>query len=74
MEKNIVNTVYHAAVVSGLSIGFAQLSKMLIKATTPKLAPTPYDIGMNIVYVSSALMVKDILVKQKIIPEDIIQN
>ena len=46
MEKNIINTVFHAAVVSGIAIGTSRLTKMISKsAPTPKLALNFEDIG-----------------------------
>ena len=35
--KVIANTMYHAALVSGLSIGYAKLTQMAIKGSLPKL-------------------------------------
>ena len=72
MEKNIINTVYHAAVVSGIAIGTSRLTKMISKVTpTPKLALNFEDVGLVILHISSAMYIKDYLVKQKIIPENI---
>ena len=39
MEKNIVNTAYHAAVVTGIAVGSSKITKMVLKGSpTPKLA------------------------------------
>ena len=72
MEKNIVNTVYHAAVVTGIAVGTTKLTKMVFKNTpTPKLALDFQDVGLMILHISGAMYLKDYLVKQKIIPENI---
>ena len=70
-EKNIVNTLYHSAVVSGLAIGYAQIGKAIMKGMTPRLTPTPYDAGMVVVDIAMAMATKDMLVKQGMIPADI---
>ena len=72
MEKNIMNTVYHASVVSGIAVGTSRLTKMIFKNTpTPKLALDFQDVGLMILHIGSAMYIKDYLVKQKIIPENI---
>ena len=71
--KQLVNVAYHSAIVSGLAIGYATLSKKILKGATPKLDFAPYDVGMVILDVSLAMATKDMLVKQGIIPEDILK-
>ena len=71
--KQLVNAAYHAAVVSGLSIGYAALSKKILKRATPKLDFDPYDLGMVILDVGLAMFTKDMLVKQGLIPDDILK-
>ena len=71
MEKNIINTVFHAAVVSGIAIGTSSLTKKILKTPTPKLAFDFEDMGLVILHTSIAMYIKDYLVKQKIIPYDI---
>ena len=71
--KQLVNAAYHSAVVSGLSIGYAALSKKILKRATPKLDFDPYDLGMVILDVGLASFTKDMLVKQGLIPDDILK-
>ena len=71
--KQLVNAAYHSAVVSGLAVGYAALSKKILKGATPKLDFAPYDLGMVILDVSLAMLTKDMLVKQKLIPDDILK-
>jgi energy-converting hydrogenase Eha subunit G len=72
--KAIINTAYHGAVVTGLSIGAAKLTKMIFKgATLPKLDADAYDAGMLVLDISVALAIKDVLVRQGIIPADIMK-
>ena len=44
--KSLVNHMYHGAVVAGLAIGYAKLSKKVSGGTTPKLDLTICDTGM----------------------------
>ena len=71
--KMLANAAYHAAVVSGLAMGYAQLEKKFMKGATPKLDFTAYDIGMVIINVGLAMASKDLLVKQGIIPANILK-
>ena len=69
----LVNALYHSAVVSGLAIGYARLGKAVIGGPPPKLDFTPRDIGMVVVDVALAMATKDMLVKQGLIPSDILK-
>ena len=71
--KHLVNLAYHAAVVSGLTIGYAQIGKKVLKGATPKLDMTPYDAGMVVLDIGLAVATKDMLIKQGIIPTDILK-
>ena len=72
-EKNIVNDVYHAALVAGLTIGYAKLSQLILKGSTPKLDFTPRDFGMAVLDISAAMATKEMLIKQGIIPNNIMK-
>ena len=72
-QKNIVNDLYHAAVVGGLAIGYAKLGQMVFKGPLPRLDLTPRDAGMAILYLSAAMATKDMLIKQGLIPSDIVK-
>ena len=71
--KQLANLAYHSAVVSGLAAGYAALSKKIVKGATPKLDFAPYDLGIVILDVSLAMFTKDMLVKQGLIPDDILK-
>ena len=71
--KMIVNALYHSAVVSGLAMGYARLGKMAIGGSPLKLDFTPRDVGMVILDVALAMTTKDVLIKQGIIPADIMK-
>lgn len=68
----LANMAYHAVVTSGLAMGYAKLGKMVFKGSTPKLDFTGYDFGMVMLDVGLAMATKDMLVKQGIIPADIL--
>ena len=72
-QKNIVNDLYHAAVVGGLAIGYAKLGQMVFKGPLPRLDLTPRDAGMAILDLSAAMATKDMLIKQGLIPSDIVK-
>jgi hypothetical protein len=71
--KEVVNAIYHGAVITGLAIGFARLGKAALGGMYPKLDFTPRDAGMIIVDVTAALAARDLLIKQGIIPADILK-
>ena len=71
--KMLVNALYHSAVVSGLAVGYARLGKMAIGGPPPKLDFTPRDIGMVVVDVALAMASKDVLIKQGVLPADIMK-
>ncbi len=71
--KMLVNALYHSAVVSGLAVGYARLGKMAIGGALPKLDFNPRDIGMVVGDVALAMATKDFLIKQGILPPDIMK-
>ena len=71
--KMIVNALYHSAVVSGLATGYARLGKMAMGGSPTKLDFTPRDVGMVVLDVALAMGTKDLLIKQGIIPADIMK-
>lgn len=71
--KMLVNALYHSAIVSGLAIGYSRLSKMVIGGDSPKLDIKPRDVGMVVVDVALAMATKDMLIKQGLIPADIMK-
>ena len=72
-QKNIANDLYHAAVVGGLAIGYAKLGQMVYKGPLPRLDLTPRDAGIGHFDLSAAMATKDMLIKQGILPTDIVK-
>ena len=62
--RMIVNALYHSAVVSGLTMGYARLGMMAMGGSTPKLDPTPCDVGMVVLDVALAMGTRDLLIKR----------
>ena len=71
--KQIANMVYHAGVESMLTIGYSQLTKKLLMMATPKVNFNMGDIGMLTVDIMLAMATRDMLIKQGIIPADIMK-
>ncbi len=72
--KPIVNTLYRGTIVSVLAIGYARLSKLLFGGSSAKLDfSNARDVGMLVVDIAGAMATKDFLVKQGIIPADILK-
>ena len=68
--KEVKNVVYHAAVVSGLSVAYSMLLKNLLKVSPPNLGKLDMSDDLKLVgIVSVSIMTRDWLVSQKIIPE-----
>ncbi|MEW8615607.1 MAG: hypothetical protein AB2610_20820 [Candidatus Thiodiazotropha sp.] len=68
-----VNALYHSAAAAGLAMGYAPLGKLAIAGRVPKLDFTHRDVGMVVVDVAFAMAIKGMLIKQGIIPADIIK-
>ena len=72
-EKTIVNTLYHAGVETILTIGYSEIGRKLFKRPAPKIDFNFSDIGMLSLDILLAMITKDTLVKQGIIPADIMK-
>ena len=59
--------------MSGLAVGYATLGKKIMKGATPKLDFAPYDVGMVFLDVGLAMATKEILVKQGILPANVLK-
>ena len=71
-KKTIVNDIYHATVVSTISVGYSMLGKKLLKMSPPSFQKFELeDIGKLALYTAASEMTRAYLVKQGIIPEDI---
>ena len=71
--KKIVNMLYHASVETLLAVGYSELGRKLLRRPPPKVDFNPTDIAMLSVDILLAMGTKDLLVRQGIIPEDIMK-
>ena len=71
--KDIKESVYHGAVfVSALAVGYTMLGKTLIKMSPPSLSKFDTEDGVKLVgIIALSNFMKDYLIKQKIIPNNI---
>ena len=71
--KQIVNMLYHAGVETLLTIGYSELTKKLLRTPAPKVDFTMSDVGMLSIDILLAMSTRDMLIKQGIIPADIMK-
>ena len=70
--KDIKESVYHGVVVSALVVGYTVLGKTLIKTSPPSLSKFDTEDGVKLVgIIALSNFMKDYLIKQKIIPDNI---
>ena len=70
--KDIKESVYHSAIVSALAVGYTMLGKTLIKMSPPSLSKFDIEDGVKLAgIVAPCNFMKDYLIKQKIIPNNI---
>ena len=70
--KDMKESVYHGAVISGLAIGCTMLGKTLIKMNPSSLSKFDIEDGVKLVaIIAMSNFTKDYLIKQKIIPNNI---
>ena len=65
--------LYHAGVETLLTVGYAELGRKLLKRPPPKVDFDMADIGMLSIDILLAMATKDMLIKQGIIPADIMK-
>ena len=70
--KQIVNMLYHAGVETILTVGYSELGKK-IRKPAPKVDFNIGDIRMLSIDILLAMATHDMLIKQGIIPADIIK-
>ena len=71
--SGIANTIYHGAVISGLSVGYSMIGYKLLKITSPSLYKLGIeDIAKLTAIVSGALGTQTWLVSQGILPPNIV--
>ena len=70
--KSIANLLYHSAVLSGLTVGYAMLGKRLLRFNVgnPSSADLTEALKLSAA-VSAAMVTKDYLEKSKILPPNI---
>ena len=69
--KYLKESIYHRAVVSILAIGYSMLGKTLIKMSPPSLHKFDVEDGIKLVaIIAMSDFMKDYLIKQKIIPNN----
>jgi energy-converting hydrogenase Eha subunit G len=72
--KGIANTLYHGAVVGGLSVGYSMISKRLLKIKPADLGRLDVEDAVKVTTtVAAALATRDMLVQQGILPADILK-
>ena len=70
--KDLKESDYHSAVISTLAIGYIMLGKTLIKMTPLSLSKFNVEDGIKLVaIIAMSDFMKDCLIKQKIIPNNI---
>ena len=70
--KDLKESVYHGAIVSGLAIGYTMLAKTLVKMSPPSLGKFDIEDEVKLVaIVAISDFTKDYLIKRKIIPSNI---
>lgn len=65
--------LYHAGVETVLTIGYAEIAKKLLRRPSPKVDFNIGDVGMLSVDILLAMATRDMLIKQGIIPADIMK-
>jgi len=73
--KDIGNLLYHSVIVGGLSVGYSMIGKRILKMKPADLGRLDVEDSAKIVgTVALALWTQDVLVKQGIIPANIIKT
>ena len=73
MDKaSIVNDLYQAAVISVFAIGYSMLARKMLKMAPPNIQKFDLeDTGKLVAIVAASEMMREYLIKQKILPEHI---
>ena len=70
--EDIKESIYHSGVVSALAVGYTMLGKTLVKMSPPSLSMFDIEDGVKLVGIVGLFdFMKDYLIKQKIIPNNI---
>jgi len=68
--KSIINTVWHGVVISAFTVGYSMLGERLLKYDVGDPSKNTMAIVKLVIPVTLAVITKDWLVAQKIIPDD----
>ena len=71
--KQIVSMLYYAGVETVLTIGYAEFARKLLRRPAPKFDFNMDDVGMLSFDILLAMATRDMLIKQGIIPADIMK-
>ena len=71
-KKSMVNDLYQAAVISVFAVGYAMLGKKILKISPPSIQKFDLeDMEKLVAMVAASEMMREYLIKQKILPEHI---
>ena len=69
-KKSIVNDLYQAAVISVFAVGYSMLGKKILKVAPPSIQKFNLeDTGKLVAIITVSEMMREYLIKQKILPE-----
>ena len=69
-KKTIINDLYQALVISIFTVGYSVLGKKILGMTPPSIQKfSPEDMGKLVANVIASEMMREYLIKQKILPE-----
>ena len=71
-KESIVNDLYQAAVISVFPVGYSMLGKKILRMSRPSIQKFNLeDTGKLVVIVAASEMLREYLIKQKILPDHI---
>ena len=71
-KKSIVNDLYQAAVISVLAVGYSMSGKKILCVSPPSVQKFYLeDMGKLVAIVATSEMIREYLIKQKILPDHI---
>ena len=71
-KKSTVNDLYQEAVISVLAVGYSMLGKKILRIAPPSIQPYDLkDIGKLVAIVAASEMIREYLIKKKILPDHI---
>ena len=71
-KKSTVNDLYKAAVLSVFAVGYSMLGKKILKVAAPTIQKFDLeDTGKLVAIIAVPEMMREYLIKQKILPEHI---